>query len=498
MIIGALAMAFAIVVSFLLSTRGLTFTPAAAGQALIEILPGWVSVPLIGLLHEWAKRLLVIGLVGVFLVAGALTGRLAVEAHRSGRLIAALGVAPWLLSWLAGITLTAQADPAITLVNAAASCAVFLAALAGLGSTAGMASAPGRRRLLYGIAAAASVIAAGGALLGNTVRAATNRVSDLPAVARRLTFRVTLPPEDPEIAKIAGLVPRVTPNEDHYTVDEALIKPYVGPSTWRLDVTGHVENPFSLSHEELLDLDAVEQIHTLQCISNPVGGPLISTALWTGVRLADLLERAKPRSGAFDVVLRSFDDYADSVPLAKAMEPGTVLAYLMNGRTLPQEHGFPLRALIPNIYGMKNVKWLAQIEVVPFDYRGYWMERGWSDVAVVNTNARVDVPNRHRTLKSAGRDTVVAGIAFAGSRGISRVEVSFDGRRTWSAAALEEAAGPLTWRRWAIHWTPPATGRHTITVRATDGTGRTETATRRDTFPDGATGHDEIVIQVEN
>src|SRR3982074_2908327 len=251
---------------------------------------------------------------------------------------------------------------------------------------------PSRRGGLLGGAALAALAALGGLPLSRTLAVAGSRLGNLPSAARHLIPAVTLAPADTEIDALAGITPRVTANEDHYTVDTTLVKPRVDIATWKLDVSGAVEAPFSLTYDELLDLDAVEQVHTLECISNPTGGELISTAVWTGVRMRDLLQRARPTAKAYDVVLTSVDGYTDSFPLAKAMEPETLLVYLMNGKTLPQDHGFPVRVLVPNIYGMKNVKWLRQIKVETFDFKGYWQAQGWDDGAIVNTNTRIDVP----------------------------------------------------------------------------------------------------------
>jgi DMSO/TMAO reductase YedYZ molybdopterin-dependent catalytic subunit len=166
----------------------------------------------------------------------------------------------------------------------------------------------------------------------------------------------------------------------------------------------------------------------------------------------------------------------------------------MNGVTLPEEHGYPARALIPGIYGMKNVKWLQRIEVVTFDFQGYWMERGWSDIAAYNTHVRIDSPT------GSGRPVdgtlVVAGIAFAGQRGIAKVELSTDGGKTWSEAALEAPPGRHTWRRWRYAWTVPGPGRYRLVARATDGTGQTQTSVQRAPFPDGSTGYHAIDISV--
>jgi hypothetical protein len=194
------------------------------------------------------------------------------------------------------------------------------------------------------------------------------------------------------------------------------------------------------------------------------------------------------------VVLTSVDGYTDSFSIAKAMEPDTFLAYLMNGTTLPIDHGYPVRVLVPDIYGMKNVKWLQQIRVETFDFKGYWQQQGWNDVATVNTNTRIDVPGR--TVRWSGGEVAIAGVAFAGSRGIRSVEVSFDEGRGWQAATLEPAAGPITWVRWVVRWTPPGPGPRTVWARATDGRGDVQTPVLRQPFPDGATGYHALTLNV--
>ena len=498
LLLGLLASSFGLLVSFVLGWQGVSFAPASAGQAFIELLPGFIAIPLIELLHEWAKRLLEIAVVILFLAAGAFAGRVAVDARRGAGLVAALAAGPWALTVALGsIFAGGKVDLAGTLLNASLGALAQIAALAWLSSsTAELApSSASRRRALVRVAAVAATIAGASALFGSGLRTLGTRLGDVAFVARTLKLRVDPTPEEPPFARIAGLTPRLTPTADHYTVDSALLKPAVDIAQWTLEVKGAVERPFTLTYAELLDLAAVEQLHTLACISNQIGGSLSGTSLWTGVPLGDLLARAGMKAGAFDVVLRSVDGYADSILLAKALEPQTVVAYLMNGRTIPQDHGYPVRVLVPNIYGMKNVKWLRAIEVVTFDFKGYWMERGWSDLALVNTAVRIDVPGR--TLKWDGREVTIAGIALAGSRGISQVEVSFDGAASWQVATFEPALGPLTWRRWAIAWTPRSVGTHNLAARATDGTGQLQTAVRREPFPDGATGYDRMDVSVQ-
>jgi DMSO/TMAO reductase YedYZ molybdopterin-dependent catalytic subunit len=498
LLVGVLAMFLALDIAFLVSLVGLPFTPFALGQAIIDVLPGWISIPLIELLHFWAKTLLIIGVLALFLLSGGLAGVFAISPRRGDASVLGAVAAPWIVAVVLGQLFAGEKiDLGTSVVDAAVGLAANALALSYLAPAAlarETEPVPSRRRLLLGGAAVAAVAALGGLPLSRALPVAGARLGNLPSIARHLIQAVTLAPADPDVDALAGITPRVTANEDHYTVDTTLVKPRVDIATWRLEITGAVEAPFALTYDELLDLDAIEQVHTLECISNPTGGELISTAVWTGVRMRDLLQRARPTAKAYDVVLTSVDGYTDSFPIAKAMEPETLLVYLMNGKTLPQDHGFPVRTLVPNIYGMKNVKWLRSIEVATFDVFGYWQEQGWSDGAIVNTGTRIDIPAR--TLKWNGGEVTIAGIAFAGARGISKVELSFDSGKTWLAAKLEAPAGPLTWRRWSAQWTPPSVGTHTLQARATDGRGDTQTPVGRQPFPNGATGYDVLQVNV--
>src|SRR6266550_7872229 len=492
LLIGVLAMFLALDVAFLVSLVGLPFTPFALGQAIIDVLPGWISIPLIEILHFWAKGLLIIGVLVLFMISGGVAGMFAISPRRGDASVLGAVAAPWILGVILGQLFAGEKiDLGTSVVDAAIGLAANALAISYLAPAALARDAeagPSRRRVLLGGAALAAVAALGGLPLSRTLAVAGSRLGNLPSAARHLIQSVTLAPADADIDALAGITPRITANEDHYTVDTTLVKPRVLVDEWRLDIKGLVQAPFSLTYDQLLDLEAVEQVHTLECISNYVGGDLISTALWTGVPLRDLLDRAQVQPGAYDVAFTSVDGYTDSIPIAKAMEDRTLVAYLMNGKTVPQDHGYPARMLVPNIYGMKNVKWIRTIEVVDYDFRGYWMQQGWSDSAVVNTNSRIDVPGR--TVHWTGGEVTVAGIAFAGSRGISKVELSTDGGKTWQSATIETPLGPLSWRRWTLRWTPPGTGSFKFAVRSTDGAGNTETPVPRDPYPNGSTGYD--------
>ena len=286
----------------------------------------------------------------------------------------------------------------------------------------------------------------------------------------------------------------VTPNDVFYTVSKNFGDPRVDASRWRLEVVGLVDRPLTFTYEELKALPAVEQYYTLCCISNEVGGDLIGNALWKGIPLKTLLDMAGVQPGVRKVIFHGADDYQDSVTCEIANRESNLLAWEMNGEPLPDGHGFPARLLIPNIYGMKNVKWLTKIELVDYDFKGFWQQRGWSDEAIINTMSRIDVPGRRTPL--AEGTVSVSGIAFAGDRGISQVEISTDGGKTWQPATVKEALSPYSWVLWTAEWNA-ARGNHTLIVRATDGTGEVQTSEEASPLPDGATGHHSVVVRVD-
>ena len=416
-------MFLALDVAFLVSLIGLPFTPFALGQAIIDVLPGSITIPLIETLEFWAKGLLVIGVVALFFAGGGVAGALAVSPTRSNGAVVAAVAAPWVIAVALGALVAGQRiDFGTSLIDGGVGVAVNALALAFLAPASldrSTTPAPDRRRVLMSGAGIAVLAALAGLPLSRALASVGTQIGNVAQTARHLKEKATIPAVDASVDALPGITPRLTPTEDHYTVDTTLVKPRVDVASWKLTVNGNVERPFSLTYDELLDLDAIEQVRTLECISNPIGGELISTAIWTGVRMKDLLDRASPKANSYDVVLTSVDGYADSFPLAKAMEPDTFVAYLMNGTTLPVEHGYPVRCLVPNIYGMKNVKWLTEIKVDTFDFKGYWQAQGWNDTAVINTNTRIDLPGR--TVRWSGGAVPIAGIAYAGARGIKQV-----------------------------------------------------------------------------
>ncbi len=296
-------------------------------------------------------------------------------------------------------------------------------------------------------------------------------------------------------AAYPGLSPLYTPNEDFYRIDTALITPQVMPESWKLSFTGMVDDPFELTYDELLARDMVEQTITLCCVSNKVGGDLVGNARWLGVPLQELLNEAGVQAGATQVVGRSVDGFTVGFPTA-VLEGGrpALVAVGMNGEPLPAAHGFPARLVVSGLYGyVSATKWLTEVELTTLDaFDAYWIPRGWAKEGPVKTQSRIDTPHDGRNV-AAGM-VPIAGVAWAQSRGISRVEVQVDDA-AWAEAELGEGITEHAWRQWVFPWeaTP---GTHTLRVRATDATGETQTAVEQGARPDGATGYHTINVDV--
>ncbi|MFI7604082.1 molybdopterin-dependent oxidoreductase [Micromonospora sp. NPDC049366] len=351
-----------------------------------------------------------------------------------------------------------------------------------------------RRRFLTGAGVLLGAAAAGG--FGGRWLAGRRGVS----AAREA---VVLPaPVSPAPAVPAGadlsltqLAPYVTPNFGFYRIDTALVVPQVDPETWRLRIHGRVRKPLTLSFADLLARPMVERYVTLACVSNEVGGDLIGNARWLGVPIKDLLDEVEPEDGADQVVGRSVDGWTCGTPTA-ALRDGrdALLAVGMNGEPLPVEHGFPVRMVVPGLYGYVSAcKWVTELELTSFaDFDAYWVPRGWSAQGPIKTQARIDTPRRRNRL-TAGR-VMVAGVAWAQHRGVQRVEVRVDDG-PWQEAELAPTVSVDTWVQWSWAWdaTP---GEHRLQVRATDNTGETQTSREQDVAPDGATGWHTVPLNV--
>ena len=293
----------------------------------------------------------------------------------------------------------------------------------------------------------------------------------------------------------AGMPEFNTPLDAFYVVSKNLVDPTVSEIDWSLEIAGLVDQPMSLSYSDILARESSEMAATLECISNRVGGTYISNTIWTGFPLKELLEEAGLKDGVIDIKLEAADGYTESIPLDEAMQDDTMLVFLMDGQVLTSDHGFPLRLIVPNIFGMKNVKWITKIEPVAEDYQGYWQERQWSDVATVVTMSRIDIPSRGHKA-DLGETVEIGGVAFAGDRGISSVEVSVDDGATWHDAELSDVPSGRTWRLWRYDHLATEPGIFRVAVRATDGDGETQTEVERDPLPDGATGWDRDWFEV--
>ena len=297
------------------------------------------------------------------------------------------------------------------------------------------------------------------------------------------------------VQPVPNLSSEITSNSQYYIVSKNLFSdPVVNGNTWNLHVHGLVKQPYTLNYNELMALPRKQQYESMMCISNEVGGEYMSNAKWEGIPLMDLLDKAGLKPGVTKVVLSAADDYSDSIHLAKALEPTTLVAVRMNDVTLPTGHGFPARLLVPGIYGMKHVKWITDIELVNTDYQGYWQTRGWSDPAPVRLTSRIDTPLTGATL-AANKPTYIAGVGFSGNKGISEVDVSLDNGNTWQRAILKKPLSDLTWVLWELAWTPTK-GTHTIIVRAIDLEGNVQDPEQESPLPDGSSGYHTISVSV--
>jgi DMSO/TMAO reductase YedYZ molybdopterin-dependent catalytic subunit len=489
---------------------------SAVGGALIDLAPAWAKDSAIALFGTADKVALVVGVVLVLIAAGLGAGLLERRLPPWGRaLLAALGIAgvaasvtradAGALSWLASIAAAAAAMVGLTLLlrraplplgtpdaseyrlNSAESAPGDRNPRRSLDS-----DGPDRRSFLVWTAAAAGVgvlAAIGGTAVraGSRAVAAVREALRLPTPARAVSIPASAGLD------VAGLSPVITPNADFYRIDTALSVPQIDPGDWSLRIHGLVAQEVTLSWSELLALPLEESVTTLACVSNEVGGDLIGTARWLGYPLRELLARAQPREDADMVLSTSQDGFTAGTPLeALTDERNAILAVGMNGEPLPFEHGFPVRMVVPGLYGyVSATKWVVDFEVTRFaDARAYWTDRGWSERGPIKLESRIDVPGRGASIPAG--DTVIAGVAWQQHVGVAKVEVQIDGG-AWQKATLARAISDDTWVQWMLPWTA-ASGQHSIRCRATNADGETQTPQLAPPAPDGATGWHTISI----
>ncbi|MGC4758920.1 molybdopterin-dependent oxidoreductase [Micromonospora trifolii] len=470
----------------------------AVGSVAVDLAPQPVKAFAIRTFGTNDKIALLAGVYTLLAVSAVLLGAATLRRRRYGlaglAAFAAVGVA------------AALSRPTATLVDVLpvlAGAGIGMAAMLVVSRAARTVPVPGsgrprllNRRQFLATTAGAAVTAGAAATTGQAVgrRSAAGARS-------RAALRIP-PPAQPApplpggvSAGVDGVSAFLTPNRDFYRVDTALTVPQVDVETWRLTVDGAVDRPRTWTFDDLLARGLVERDITLNCVSNEVGGPYIGTARWTGIPLAPLLREAGIRAGQNQLVSRSVEGMTIGTPLEAILDGrDALLAVAMNGEPLPLEHGFPVRMLVPGLYGYVGAcKWLTSMRVTTFDaFDPYWVQRGWAAQAPVKTASRIDTPTPF-AQRPAG-PVMIAGVAWAQRRGITAVEVQIDDG-SWQQARLADGPSPDLWRQWTYRWdaTP---GSHTVRVRAIDATGATQTDERAEPFPDGATGWHSTTVTI--
>jgi len=473
----------------------------AIGSLVIDLTPPAVKYAVIAAFGTNDKAFLLVVLAVLLAIVAAGAGVLEFRRPPWGVVIVIL------LGFVATIAVTSRAQSgalwaAPTVIGMIGACLVLRVAIRRLRewSTATESTAPvtGPTRrsflLLLGGIGAGAVVVGIGARIANAASVAVDTIREAISLPKPATPAAPIPAG--ASLDVRGISPLVTPNANFYRIDTALQVPAVDPSSWRLRVTGMVENEIEISFDELLALPLTETIVTLMCVSNEVGGNLIGNAVWLGYPIRELLARAKPLKGADMVLSRSVDGFTASTPLEILLEEDrdSILAVGMNGAPLPPEHGFPVRMVVPGLYGyVSATKWVTELQVTTFSKAtAYWTDRGWSEKGPIKIGSRIDVPTG-RAIADGGT-VAVAGVAWAQHTGISGVEVSVDGG-DWEPARLAAPISDDTWVQWVYEW-DAAPGDHTLQARATDSTGELQSGKQVGVVPDGAEGFHTISVTV--
>lgn len=508
-LVGLVAAACGLAVAELVAAASTTFQSPVLDVAdrVVDGVPNSVKTLAIQWFGTNDKRALLIGISSVLAIYAASVGVVALGRRWKAAIagIAAFGVVGAYASQT-----TRRAAPLIAVIPSIVGAVVAAAALwylrrcyFGRGSTRPTGEPEpmsiselvpsDRRRFLATLGlglAGAVVVGASGRKLATRASAAESRAAlTLPRAAH------PLPAPAANISSgVPGTASFFTPNRDFYRIDTAITVPQVPVEGWKLRIDGMVDHPLELTFDQLARRELVEADITLTCVSNEVGGKLMSTARWLGVRLKDLLDEVGVAPTADQIVGRSVDGYTCGFPAAALDGREALVAIGMNGELLPVAHGFPARLIVPGLYGyVSATKWLKQIELTRFDrFDQYWVKRGWVDQAPIKLQSRIETP---RSLSSLDAGVVaIAGTAWAQTRGIARVEVRIDDG-DWMEAVLAAELNNATWRQWSYSW-KATSGRHTVSVRATEKNGPIQSAERSEPFPSGATGQHQIVVLV--
>jgi DMSO/TMAO reductase YedYZ molybdopterin-dependent catalytic subunit len=516
------------------ASKRLSSPVITVGNRVVDAVPRQVK----DLAIEWFgtndKKALLIGIYSVVAVFGLVVGLLSARRHLIGAagIAAFAGVGVWAAGQEVGAPWWAGAPSALGAVAGVGALGLLLAAIPHAshpawaepaiarlpwgrrasaehgpdGDASGVEAAAGDppaaptpalpRRAFLQASAAVVVVGSAAAATGRWLQGRFSAASSRAAVVLPRAKRAAPPLADDASLDVAGISPFLTPNGSFYRIDTNLTVPQITVEEWSLRITGMVDDERTYSYEDILAMDLVEERITLTCVSNEVGGSLVGTATWLGVPLRSLLEAAGVRRGADQVVGRAFDGFTTGFPVEAATDGRpALLAVGMNGEPLPLAHGFPARLIVPGLYGyVSATKWVTELELTTFaSFDAYWVRRDWSADGVIKTMSRIDTPRGLQRVK-AGR-VPIAGVAWAQTRGIERVEVRVDDG-PWRPARLADQDSTLTWRQWRYDWdaTP---GRHQVTCRAVDGTGAAQTEERAKPFPDGASGWHSIAVLVD-
>jgi len=464
-------------------------TPVVAvGSAFIDRVPPWLKDLAISLFGIHDKTALRVGILVVLMALAAVAGVLAVRRWWVGATLTVVlsGLAVWAAATRPDAGQTDFVPSFAGGVAAVLILRLFANRLAQSPAVSGEVTRRGFLQLAAGVGLGTIAVAGGARLIGGT-RTAVREA--------REALRLPKPPslEPPSGVQAPGATPWATSNTDFYRIDTALSVPLIKPSDWRLRIHGMVERELDLTFEDLLERDVVHKWVTLTCVSNEVGGDLIGNALWSGVLLKDLLAEAGPSADADAIQSTSEDGFTCGTPLAALTDDRqSLLAFAMNGEPLPVEHGFPVRIVVPGLYGyVSATKWLVDIEVTRFDrFDAYWTPRGWSEQGPIKLASRIDVP---RSKAEVGPVTV-AGVAWDQHVGVSKVEVRVDGG-PWQQTTLATDGSIDTWRQWHWTWDAPR-GNHVLQVRAYDAAGNPQIEAEAPPAPNGATGLHTVDIKV--